>query len=38
VEREIEEGASRFLENEAVIREYEEFIVSALAGARSRDD
>jgi len=36
--REIEEGASRFLENEAVIREYEEFIESALGEARSRDD
>jgi len=38
VQREIEEGASRFLENEAVIREYEEFIESALGEARSRDD
>jgi predicted O-linked N-acetylglucosamine transferase (SPINDLY family) len=35
---EIAEGASRFLEDEGVVREYEDFVEAALEGRLARDD
>ena len=35
--REIREGAERFIDNDAVVREYEEFIAAAVGGALTRE-